>query len=233
MKRKVLIIDPDKRSRKLMSSVLCNNYDTVLCESITEGNLSVTACLPDIIIIDPVFPENEGTEFIKSVKRWSDCQIIAVSGSVSEKFALLAFNAGADDYIRKPFFTNEFLARVDLCAKRINLIESAKGICQIEAYKNGDLFVDLSAHTVTLKDTQIHLTKNEFKILALLCRHAGKVLTYDFILKSVWGPRVDNKTGILRVNIANLRKKIEDTSQKVKYLHTENGVGFRILENEF
>ena len=164
---------------------------------------------PDIIITDPLFPSKEGLDFIKAVRKWNDCPIIAISANGTERAAVGCIDAGADDFIRKPFFSDELCSRVAAAARRISMLNAARGINNATRYINGDLNLEFDSHLLYINKTRIHLTKNEFKIFSLLCRSAGKVLTYDYILKSVWGPRTDSNTGILRVNIANLRRKLE------------------------
>ncbi|MBP3599567.1 MAG: response regulator transcription factor [Clostridia bacterium] len=233
MKYKILVIDPDRGSRKLITGLLSKKYEVIFTESVNDGYSAITSHNPDILIIDPLFPKKEGIDFIRSVREWSDCPIIAVSNNGTENAAVTVIEAGADDFIRKPFFSAEFTARITACVKRIAKLNAAKGVPQTPLYQNGELRVELENSSVFLNDKRIHLTKNEFKILSLLCRHSGKVLTYDFILKSVWGPRTDSNTGILRVNITNLRRKLEMDGENPKYLFTENGIGYRIAENRF
>ena len=231
MKYKILIIEPDRSIRKLISGLLSKKYEVTFTESFSDGFSVITSFNPDIIIIDPLFPKKEGFEFIKSVRELSDIPIIAISGSGTENAAVTSIESGADDFIRKPFFPSEFVARVGIATKHITILESAKGVLNTSIYKTDSLTVDLNANSVYIDNERIHLTKNEYKILSLLCKHSGKVLTYDFILKNVWGPKTDNDTGILRVNITNLRKKIEKDYKNPKYIFTENSIGYRMAEN--
>ena len=231
MKYKIVVIDPDRQDRRLIISLLGKKYEVTFADTIKDGYSAITSNNADIIIIDPLFPRKEGIDFIKLIREWSDCPIIAVSQSGTENAAVTALEAGADDFIRKPFFSAEFTARINSAVKRISRLNAAKGIQTSQVYLNGGLKLDFESNMVFLNGKQIHLTKNEFKILSLLCRHSGKVLTYDFILKNVWGPKTDGNTGILRVNITNLRRKIEGEAVETKYLFTENGIGYRIAQN--
>jgi two-component system KDP operon response regulator KdpE len=231
MKPKIIVIDPDRKIIKQMKNILNQKYEIVSALSFSEG-YQYMCDEPYIIIVDPLFPKKEGVNFIKNLREHNDFPIIAVSENGTERAAVSAIEAGADDFIRKPFFSEEFLARVDLCARRIKVLAAAKGADTKSYYKNGKLTVELDTHTVLVNNNRIHLTKNEFKILALLCRHSGKVVTHDFIIKAVWGPRSYNETGILRVNITNLRKKIEENPLLPQYIQTENGIGYRVGENE-
>ncbi len=231
MKSKITVIDFDHRSRKLICSILKEFYEIDSTQSFSEGYSVIVENHPDIIIIDPLFPEKEGAELIKKVREWSDCQIIAVSSNTTERAVIDAFGAGADDFIRKPFFSSELKARVDVLSARHTALEEAKGASAELLYIFGSLSLQYDNRRVTVDGTPIHLTKNEFKILSLLCRHSGKVLTYEYIIKSIWGPRTGTNTGILRVNIANLRKKIEKDPLSPQYILTENGVGYLVNES--
>lgn len=229
---KITVVDADRQSRKLICSLLEKDYEVYAAKSISEGYSLILSVSPDIIIIDPEYPKKEGLELIESVREWSDCPIIALSSSGTELAAVTSLNFGADDFIRKPFFSGELTARINSCLRRIKLLESAKGISQQPVYKSGQLTLNQNDRTCFIGTQNIHLTKNEFKILSLLCRHAGKVLTNDFILKSVWGPKSGGNTGVLRVNITNLRRKLEKDPVNPQYIFTENGIGYRVCENE-
>ncbi len=231
MKYKIVIVDPDRQERRLMLGLLGKKNEVTFADTVNDGYSAITSNNTDIIIIDPLYPQKEGIEFIKAIRKWSDCPIIAVSQNGTENAAVTAIEAGADDFIRKPFFPAEFNARINAAIKRISRINAAKGISSSPVYLNGGLKLDFESNLVFIDGEQLHLTKNEFKILSLLCHHSGKVLSYDFILKNVWGPRTDSNTGILRVNITNLRRKIEGGSDKPKYIFTENGIGYRIAKN--
>ncbi len=231
MKLKIALIEPDRRSYRLIASLLHDNYELIYAKKISAGYPLITTCNPDIIIIDPQYPEKDGIDLIKAIRKWSDCPIIALSSNGSGHAAVNILSAGADDFLRKPFFSEEFLARIATCARHISLIESAKGMSKTPCYLSGDMRLEFDSRSLFIKGNRIHLTKNEFRILELLCKYSGKVLTYDFILKSIWGPKSGSNTGILRVNITNLRKKIETDPLKPKYIFTENGVGYRVNEN--
>lgn len=232
MNPKIIIIDSDNQSRRLISRILKGKYEVICADDFSEGYSLITSHYPDIVIIDPLSPKKEGIALISSVREWSDCPIIAVGANATESAAVNAIKAGADDYIRKPFFSEELLVRIEANVRRISAIEAAKGISGGSFYKNGELRVEYDSHSVFLNEERVHLTKNEFKILSLLCRHAGKVLTYDFIIKAVWGPRASSNTGILRVNITNLRKKIEKNPLCPTFVFTENAIGYRAAENQ-
>lgn len=230
MKYKILVIDRDAQSRKLISGILSKKYDIFFAKSVNEGYLTITSQNPDIIIIDPSYPKNDGINFIKSLREYNDCPVIAISVNGTENNVVAILDAGADDFIRKPFFSSELNARISVCVRRIAQLKAARAIPDLKIYKNGDLTVDLTNSSVFLEKERQHLTKNELKLLELLCIHSGKVLTNEFILKNIWGPKADSDTGVLRVNIRNLRHKLE---KKQKYIFTENGIGYRLAENSY
>ena len=232
MKRRIIVTDIDRQSSRLLKNLLtAAGYEVTVAPGFGECKTAFTSSPPDILVIDPLYPMKEGIQTVKKLYEYNSCPIIAVSENVSERAITDILDAGADDYIRKPFFPGELLSRVHAAVRRIELVERAKGSDTEKSYVSGELRVDYDSHTVTVSGKNIHLTKNEFKILSLLCRYSGRVLTYDFIIKSVWGPQVSGGNGILRVNVTNLRKKIEQDSSNPLYLFTENGVGYRIAES--
>ncbi len=233
MKRRIIVADGDKQSARLIRNLLsASGYEVSVAQSFSECFTLVSVNTPDIIIIDPLFPLHEGIKTVKKLRERGSFAIIAVCESGSERAVTETLDAGADDYIRKPFLSGELLSRIKAAVRRIEQYENALGISTLEKYERGSLCVEYDSRTVRVDGKNVHLTKNEFKILTLLCRYSGRVLTYDFIIKSVWGPQVSGGNGILRVNITNLRKKIEQNSGSPLYLFTENGVGYRMAENQ-
>lgn len=232
MKRRIILTDSDSQSERLIKNLItAAGYEVTLAPSFSECRAAFTAIPPDILLIDPLYPAPDGIQTVKKLREWSDCSIIAVSENATERAVTEILDAGADDYIKKPFYPGELLSRVRAAARCIERLEKARGLSTCEKYISGDLCVEYDRRIVKIKDKEIHLTKNEFKILSLLCRYSGRVLTYDFIIKSVWGPQISGGNGILRVNITNLRKKIEQDSGNPLYLFTENGVGYRMAES--
>lgn len=233
MKRKIIIADADRQNSRLIKNLVsASGYEASVASSFSECFTLISVTTPDIIIIDPLFPLPDGIKTIKKLRERGFFAIIAVCENGSESAVTQTLDAGADDYIRKPFLPGEMISRIKAAVRRIEQYERALGISALEKYERGSLCVEYDSHTVTLDGIAVHLTKNEFKILTLLCRYSGRVLTYDFIIKSVWGPQVTGGNGILRVNITNLRKKIEQNSESPLYLFTENGVGYRMAENQ-
>lgn len=233
MKRKIIIADADRQNSRLIKNLVsASGYEASVASSFSECFTLISVTTPDIIIIDPLFPLPDGIKTIKKLRERGFFAIIAVCENGSESAVTQTLDAGADDYIRKPFLPGEMISRIKAAVRRIEQYERALRISTLEKYERGSLCVEYDSHTVTLDGIAVHLTKNEFKILTLLCRYSGRVLTYDFIIKSVWGPQVTGGNGILRVNITNLRKKIEQNSGNPLYLFTENGVGYRMAENQ-
>ena len=233
MKRRIIVADSDKQSGRLIKNLLsAAGYETVTVSNFSECFTMVSLNTPDIVLIDPAFPLQDGIKTVKKLRERGSFPIIAVSENGSERAVTDALDAGADDYIRKPFLSGELLSRIKAAIRRIEQYEKLLGLDNLEGYEHGGLQVEYDKHSVKVDGNEVHLTKNEFKILTLLCRYSGRVLTYDFIIKSVWGDGATGGNGILRVNITNLRKKIEQNSNAPLYLFTENGVGYRMAENQ-
>lgn len=233
MKRRIIVADSDKQSARLIKNLLsAAGHEAAIASSFIECFTLVSLNTPDIVIIDPEFPLSDGIKAVKKLRGYGTFPIIAVSENGSERAVTETLDAGADDYIRKPFLSGELLSRIKAAIRRIEQYEKLLGIDNLESYERDGLIVEYDRHLVLLNGKEVHLTKNEFKILTLLCRYSGRVLTYDFIIKSVWGNGASGGNGILRVNITNLRKKIEQNSNSPLYLFTENGVGYRMAENQ-
>lgn len=231
-KKTILVIEDENNISKFIGAVLkANDYNIILEESGIDAINMIASHMPDLIILDLGLPDMDGIDVIKSIRKWSNIPIIVVSARDHENDKIEALDLGADDYITKPFSTGELLARIrtSLRHKRTSFDEEIK---RTKIYKNNGLSIDFDKYMVTVDGEEVHLTNIEFKIVELLCKYSGRVLTYDYILKQIWGPyaREDNKT--LRVNMANLRRKIEKNPASPEYLFTEPGVGYRMAEAE-
>ena len=232
MKRRVLVIDEDKRNLKLITQCLeQNGFSVVQALGFASGFAQLSSSAPDIVIINMSNEPEQGIKTLKSIRMWSTLPIIAL-GAEGEKHSTAALYGGADIYLSKPFSTAELLAYIKVCEKRLTEFEAAIGIETKESFEAKGLSLNFASCEVFVEGKKIHLTKNEFRILSLLCKYSGKVLTYDFIMKSVWGPLADTGNGILRVNITNIRKKIEPDMQNFKYIFTENGIGYRLIPSD-
>lgn len=233
MKRRIIIADGDKQNARLLKNILSAcGYDVSYAANFADCYRLVSVNPPDVLIVDPLYPKRDGIKLIKSVRERCQSAVIAVSNIDTEHAVTQILDAGADDYIKKPFLSGELQARVRVQIRRLEMLEKARGENTCTHYSSGKLKVEYDSRTVTVGEKHIHLTKNEFRILSLLCRYSGRVLTYDFMIKSIWGQQTAGGNGILRVNITNLRKKIEPDSSNPLYLFTENGVGYRMAENQ-
>ena len=237
IKDRVLVIEDDKSIRNFMNicenfSLKDNNYDVLIATTGAEGYSMVTSQCPDVVILDLGLPDMDGMTILKNVRQWSSMPVLVVSARTHEKDKVAALDAGADDYITKPFGTSELLARVRTAIRHARAtVLSAEGM-QTGQFRAGDLLIDYDKHRVYVGDRDVNLTQNEYKIVSLLGKYAGKVLTYDFIIKEIWGPNMQNDNRILRVNMANIRRKMENNPAQPQYIFTEVGVGYRIVDGD-
>lgn len=233
VKDKILIIEDEKGIRNFMKTVLsANGYDVLEAENGTDGYSMLTSHCPDLVILDLGLPDIDGVSLLKAIREWSSKPVLVVSARTHERDKVEALDLGADDYITKPFGTSELLARLRTAIRhtRTSVNKGAmahRGKCII-----GDLTVDFQKYRVFVKGEDVGLTQNEFRIVALLGKYAGKVLTYDFIMRELWGPNVPDDNRILRVNMANIRRKIEENPAEPKFIFTEIGIGYRMVEAE-
>ncbi len=231
IKDRVLVIEDDKSIRNFFRTVLeANNYEVLIGKTGAEGYSMITSQCPDVVILDLGLPDMDGMTILKNVREWSSMPILVVSARTHEKDKVAALDAGADDYITKPFGTSELLARVRTAIRHARAtVLTAEGV-QTGQFRAGDLLIDYDKHRVYVGDRDVNLTQNEYKIVSLLGKYAGKVLTYDFIIKEIWGPNMQNDNRILRVNMANIRRKMENNPAQPQYIFTEVGVGYRIVD---
>lgn len=228
-KPQILVIEDDKAVRNLITTTLeTQNYGYHIAENGENGIIEAVTYRPDIIILDLGLPDIDGTEIIKKIRTWSNVPIIVVSARSDDKDKIDALDCGADDYLTKPFSVEELLARLRVTLRRINYSNEIKN-ANNSMFINGDLKIDYAARCVFMKDTEVHLTPIEYKLLCLLAKNVGKVLTHNFILKEVWGNVLPNDTPSLRVFMATLRKKIEEKPSEPKYIQTHIGVGYRMI----
>ena len=184
----------------------------------------------DVTVLDLTLPDMDGLEILRNLRSWSSLPVVVVSARSHERDKVAALDLGADDYLTKPFGTDELLARVRTAIRHTRTVSGNDEIARNGTYTVGDLVIDYNKHQVRVRGENVHLTLSEFRIVALLGKYAGKVLTYDFIMKELWGPRASGDNQILRVNMANIRRKIEKNPAEPEYLFTEMGVGYRIAE---
>ena len=227
----ILIVEDDDRIRSHMKTALIGCGYSVLETNNGRTAVSMLATHnPDLMILDLGLPDGDGIGLIHEIRTWSRTPIVVVSARSHERDKVAALDAGADDYLTKPFGTAELLARVRTAIRHTRTVSGNSEIALQGTYSVGDLVVDFNKHQALVRGENVKLTLSEFRIVSLLAKHAGKVLTYDFIMKELWGPRAGGDNQILRVNMANIRRKIEDNPAEPKYLFTEVGVGYRIAE---
>lgn len=231
IKDRVLVVEDDKRISNFIKTVLeANNYDVIVAQTGAEAYSMVTSQCPDVVILDLGLPDMDGMKILQGVREWSAMPVIVVSARTHERDKVEALDLGADDYITKPFGTSELLARIRTAIRhtRSGIPNQPGG--QTGVFKSGGLTIDYDKHRVFSDGVDAGLTQNEYKIVSLLGKYAGKVMTYDYIIKEIWGPNMKNDNRILRVNMANIRRKIEKNPAEPQYIFTEVGVGYRIVE---
>lgn len=228
---RILIIEDDKRINSFYKTVMAaNNYDAIFAHTGTEAYSMITSQCPDVVILDLGLPDMDGMEILQKVREWSSMPVIVVSARTHEKDKVAALDMGADDYITKPFGTSELLARIRTAIRHTRSGLVSPTGAPIGRFTAGDLVIDYDKHRVYMAGEDVGLTQNEYKIVSLLGKYAGKVMTYDFLIKEIWGPNMKNDNRILRVNMANIRRKIEKNPAEPQYIFTEVGVGYRIVE---
>lgn len=232
-KQKILIVEDEQRISNFMRTVLtANQYDVITAASGREACSMISSHCPDLIILDLGLPDMDGLDIIHSVRTWTQMPIVVVSARTHERDKVGALDAGADDYVTKPFGTHELLARIRTALRHTRSRGPGDSAARSGIFTADVLTIDYDKRQVRKDGVEIHLTQNEFRILSLLSANAGKVLTYDFILKELWGPgsRGDNQS--LRVHMANLRRKLEENPAEPHYIFTEVGVGYRMIEGD-
>ena len=226
----VLVVEDEKNIRSFMQTILTSNgYGVLTAKSGEEAMMMLSSHCPDLVLLDLGLPDVDGQSFIAEVRKWNQVPIIVVSARTHERDKVLSLDLGADDYVTKPFGTSELLARVRAALRHAAQRTSGH---HIERYTCEGLVVDWEKRRVIRNGQDIHLTQNEYKIVALLAQYAGKVLTYDQIIQHVWGPNAVGDNRILRVNMANIRRKLENNPAEPQYIFTEIGVGYRMAESD-
>lgn len=228
----ILIIEDENNICDFICKTLrAHQYKCIQARTGREGLSLVASGMPDVILLDLGLPDMDGMEVLKSVRSWSGAPVLVISARNQEKEKVAALDAGADDYITKPFGTSELLARIRTALRHSNKTNLGH-ISQQSTYRAKDLQIDFEKRRVFLGKQDVHLTQVEYKIVSLLAKNAGKVITYDALIAEIWGPYADDNNRILRVNMANIRRKIERNPGEPEYIFTELGVGYRMLEDE-
>ena len=231
-KLSVLVIEDEKSICDFIAKTLnASDYKAVTAGSGKEGLAILTSALPDLVLLDLGLPDMDGIDIIKQTRKWSSLPIIVISARVQEREKVAALDAGADAYITKPFGTDELLARIRTAIRHSNKIVDDK-VNSTRPYSARGLVVEFGKRLVTVEGKEIHLTRVEYKIVSMLAQNSGKVITYSSLIEQVWGPYADDNNRILRVNMANIRRKIEKNPGEPEYIFTELGVGYRMIEDE-
>lgn len=227
----ILVVEDDKAVQKLITTTLeTQNYQYHTAGTGEGSILEAVSRQPDIMILDLGLPDMDGVDIIKKVRAWSNMPIIVVSARSEDRDKIDALDAGADDYLTKPFSVDELLARLRVSLRRVRY-DSEKLQKGATIFTNGNLKIDYAAGCVWLDDEEVHLTPMEYRLLCLLAKNAGKVLTHNFIIHEIWG-NYSSDIPALRVFMATLRKKIEKDPSHPKYIQTHIGVGYRMLRVE-
>lgn len=233
IKDRVLIVEDDKNIGTFIQTILqANNYDVMIATSGKEAYSLITSRCPDVVLLDLGLPDMDGMDILREIRAWSSMPIIVVSARTHETDKVEALDMGADDYISKPFGTSELLARIRAAIRRFRGTNKNQDGKQYLSFLNGKLIIDHDKHRVFINGEDANLTQNEFRLVSLLGKYSGKVLTYDFIIKEIWGPNMTGDNRILRVNMANIRRKIEENPGNPQFIFTEVGVGYRIVETD-
>lgn len=229
----ILVIEDEKSIRYLICTVLtANGYDAIQATGGEEACTMLDACRPDLILLDLGLPDMDGAEIIRRVRRDGATPVIVVSARTREQDKIEALDLGADDYLTKPFGGGELLARIRTALRHTRAQTVDPALARHDPYQRGDLRIDFQRRLVQLEGEEVHLTQSEYRIVVLLAQHAGKVLTYDYLIREIWGPDVGGDTQNLRANMAKIRRKLERNPAKPQYIFTQVGVGYRMAEGE-
>ena len=228
----ILVVEDDAPVRNLITTTLkAHDYRFLTAANGESAILEASSHNPEIMLLDLGLPDIDGVEVIRRVRSWSQMPIIVISARSEDADKIDALDAGADDYLTKPFSVEELLARLRVTQRRLTVLQA--GVANTEpVFTNGKLKVDYAAGCAFLDGEELHLTPSEYKLLCLLCRNVGKVLTHTFITQQIWGRSWENDVASLRVFMATLRKKLEKEPGSPQYIQTHIGGGYRMLKVE-
>ena len=222
----VLIVEDEASMVRLLKAALgSQGFRVVEASSGQEALRQAATRSPDVVVLDLGLPDVDGVEVGRRIREWSAVPIIVLSARGQESDKIKALDAGADDYLTKPFGVGELLARMRVALRHASRVTAGLGET---AFETGDLRVDLAARRVFVRGDEVRLTRNEFNLLATLVKHAGKVVTHRQLLQEVWGPGSTGQSHYLRVYMGQLRHKLEEDAARPRYLVTETGVGYRL-----
>ena len=227
----ILVVEDDRSVQNLMVTTLkAHDYRYLIANNGETAILETSSHNPDIVLLDLGLPDVDGIEVIRKIRTWSNVPIIVISARSEDTDKVEALDAGADDYLTKPFSVEELLARLRVTERRLASMQADQVSSSV--FINGSLKIDYSAGCVYLDSEELHLTPIEYKLLCLLSKNVGKVLTHTFITQNIWGHSWDNDVASLRVFMATLRKKLEKNDDSVQYIQTHVGVGYRMMKVE-
>lgn len=230
-KAHLLLVEDEKSIRNLIKAVCATQgYGLIEAETGREALSLAASHVPDLILLDLGLPDMEGLEVIHSIRSWSQAPIIVVSARGQERDKVDALDAGADDYLTKPFGVGELLARIRVALRNRARLPLGEAWRSTSSYTVGELRVDLEARRVFLGALEVHLTPIEYKLLTVMVKNAGKVLTHNFLLREVWGPGSGEQKHYVRIYMAGLRRKLEKDPARPRYIFTEVGVGYRLAD---
>lgn len=228
-KPQILVVEDDVAIANLIATTLeTQNYQYHRANTGAGAVLDALSYRPDVMLLDLGLPDMDGVEIIKKIRSWSNLPIIVVSARSEDSDKVAALDAGADDYLTKPFSVTELLARLRVSLRRVRY-DAEKASDAASLYENGGLCIDYAAGCAYLEGEEVHLTPLEYKLLCLLAKNTGKVLTHHYILSEIWGSPSASDTPSLRVFMATLRKKLEADPAHPRYIQTHIGVGYRML----
>ena len=227
----ILVVEDDTPVRNLITTTLkAHDYRFLTAENGESAVMETASHNPDIILLDLGLPDIDGVEVIRRIRSWSDVPIIVISARSEDSDKIDALDAGADDYLTKPFSVDELLARLRVTQRRLSQLQLSAP--QEAVYENGLLRIDFATGCASLAGEELRLTTMEYKLLCLMARNTGKVLTHRFIIQKVWGSGWENDAGTLRVLMATLRRKLESVPGSPQYIQTHIGIGYRMLKIE-
>ncbi len=229
-KATLLVVEDDTSVQNLVATTLrTNDYKCLTAKNGEDAILEASSHNPDIVLLDLGLPDMDGVEVIRRIRSWSEMPIIVLSARSEEEDKITALDSGADDYLTKPFSIQELLARVRVAQRRLSALHAQDGK---PVLVNGQLKLDLAEGCAFLGDEELHLTPNEYKLLTLLMKNIGKVLTHTYITQNIWGTAMESDVASLRVYMATLRKKLESGADHTSYIQTHVGVGYRMVKVE-
>lgn len=227
----ILVVEDDNAVSNLIGTALeMQSYQYIAVKTAADGIQTAVSSDPDVIILDLGLPDMDGVSVIRKVRGWSKLPIIVVSARSEDRDKVEALDAGADDYLTKPFSVDELLARLRVALRRVR--SDSEREAEKSVYENGALQIDYAAGCVKRDGKELHLTPIEYRLLCLLAKNTGKVLTHNYILKEIWGNTTPDDTPSLRVFMATLRKKIEPVPSAPRYIQTHVGIGYRMLRQQ-